>query len=942
MKREIFYFTEKKDGSVVRLSKVKSSSLGYPRIGEQREWKKALEQFWKGATEKEDFLKHMEELRLNHLKKQLDQGIDLVPVGDWSMYDHMLDTAVMFGLVPKRFDYTGGKVTLETYFDMARGSASAVACEMTKWFNTNYHYIVPELDQHTPFLSENRPLQFFKEAKQKLGITGKPVIIGPITFVKLAKGFKKAELAQMVHLFVPLYAQILKELEEAGAEWVQMDEPILCSTLTHEDIQLFKDVYGLLSEAVPGIKLILQTYFDSVEFFREVVSLPVHGIGLDFVHDDGRNLEALKKFGFPKDKTLAVGVIDGRNIWRADLEKCFRLLEEVSEYTENLIVQPASSLLHVPVTVKNEEELHPVLKNSLSFANEKLREIAILSDGLQNSREKAADEIAASSAANRTFADLPERKHQEVREKMANLQALNRERSAPFEVRHQAQEAAFKLPILPTTTIGSLPQTAEVRKERLKWRKDEITHEAYEQFIQAEIKKWISIQEDLGLDVLVHGEFERTDMVEYFGEKLGGFQFTKWGWVQSYGSRCVKPPIIYGDVFFKAPMTLKESVYAQSLTSKPVKGMLTGPITILNWSFVRNDLPRYAVANQIALALRKEIETLEEHGIRMIQVDEPALREGLPLKRKNWDSYLHAAVDAFKLATASVKNDTQIHTHMCYSNFKDIIEAIDALDADVISIETSRSHGELIGAFEESIYSKGIGLGIYDIHSPRVPSVEEMTRNIDRALKVLDPRLFWINPDCGLKTRGIAEATGALAVMVDAARQAREKLLAQWLEAETAENTHSTEVSKTVQTRLVLPPDTNHLQTIFGGKVLAYIDEIAALAAMKHANSAVVTASIDSVDFLSSAKVGDALSLEAYVTSTGRTSMEIYVKVTSTNLLTGESTLTTESFLTMVAVDESGKPVPVPKVIPLTDEEIRLHATAAARKEHRINRASIR
>ncbi|EWG12928.1 5-methyltetrahydropteroyltriglutamate--homocysteine S-methyltransferase [Cytobacillus firmus DS1] len=922
--------------------KTKSSSLGYPRIGEHREWKKALEQYWNGTADKETFLRQMEELRLNHLKNQLEQGIDLVPVGDWSMYDHVLDTAVMFGLVPARFAYGGGKVSLETYFDMARGNSSAVACEMTKWFNTNYHYIVPELDQTTPFLAENRPRELFKEAKQKLGIAGKSVILGPITFVKLAKGYKKSEFTQMVHLFVPLYAQVLKELQEAGAEWVQMDEPILCSTLSQEDIRLFKEVYGILSEAVPNIKLILQTYFDSVEFFEDVVSLPVHGIGLDFVHDGGSNLEALKGFGFPKDKVLAAGVIDGRNIWRADLAECFSLLEEISEYAENLIIQPSSSLLHVPVTVQNEDRLDAALKGSLSFADEKLREITILAKGVQNGKEKAAHKISESLAAIKKLADSHERHHPAVRKKMNNLNTVKMERSAPFEVRHQAQEAAFKLPILPTTTIGSLPQTHEVRKQRQKFRKGELTHEEYEQFIQAEIKKWIQIQEDLGLDVLVHGEFERTDMVEYFGEKLGGFQFTKLGWVQSYGSRCVKPPIIYGDVFFQAPMTLKESVYAQSLTSKPVKGMLTGPITILNWSFVRNDLPRFTVANQIALALRKEIETLEEHGIRMIQVDEPALREGLPLKRKNWDSYLHAAVDAFKLATASVKNETQIHTHMCYSNFKDIIEAIDALDADVISIETSRSHGELIGAFEESTYSKGIGLGIYDIHSPRVPSVEEMTRNIGRALQVLGPKLFWINPDCGLKTRGVTETTEALKVMVDAARLAREKLLAEWVEADQLEEAHSTDVSKTIQTRLVLPPDTNHLQTIFGGKVLSYIDEIAALAAMKHSNRVVVTASIDSVDFLSSATVGDALSLEAYVTSTGRTSMEVYVKVTSTNLLTGESKLTTESFLTMVAVDDKGKPVPVPKVMPLTDEEIRLHATAAARKEHRKNRASIR
>lgn len=761
------------------MSKVKSSNLGYPRIGEKREWKKALEQFWAGKLDKESFLKEMEEIRLTTLQKQKEKGIDIIPVGDFSLYDHVLDTAVMFGLVPNRFEYSGGNVSLETYFDIARGTKGAVASEMTKWFNTNYHYIVPELDTVVPSLVENRPLQFYREAKQKLNIDGKPVILGPVTFVKLSKGFRESNFTSVVNQFVPLYSEILQELENEGVEWVQMDEPILTTTISKEELNLVVDVYQKLNEAAPKLKVILQTYFDSIDDYETVISLPVKGIGLDFVHDQGQNLAALKKFGFPKDKVLAAGVIDGRNIWRADLNEKSSLLVEIEEVVSRnrLIVQGSSSLLHVPVTVRSEVTMDEVLKNALSFADEKLAEIVLLTKGVWDGKETIQEEIAVSSKAIQALNESSSRNNNQVRNAIHQLHTYRAERETPFKVRKQVQEEAYSLPLLPTTTIGSFPQTQEVRKQRLNWRKGELTDREYEEYIKAEIKKWIDIQEELGIDVFVHGEFERTDMVEYFGEKLAGFQFTKFGWVQSYGSRCVKPPLIYGDVSFQAPMTVEETVYAQSLTTKPVKGMLTGPITILNWSFVRDDIPRYDVANQIALALRKEVEILEENGIRMIQVDEPAIREGLPLKRKNWESYLNAAVYAFKLATSTVRNDTQIHTHMCYSNFKEIINAIEALDADVISIETSRSHGELINAFEDKTYDKGIGLGVYDIHSPRIPKLEEMTRNIDRALQVLDPKLFWINPDCGLKTRGMEESVAALEVMVKAAELAREKLL---------------------------------------------------------------------------------------------------------------------------------------------------------------------
>lgn len=760
------------------MSKVRSANLGYPRIGENREWKKALEKYWNGSLSKEELLAETEQLRLQFLQKQKKSGIDFIPVGDFSLYDHVLDTSVMFGIVPKRFTYNRGPVPLETYFAIARGTEGAIASEMTKWFNTNYHYIVPELEDAAPTLTENRPLAFYQEAKEKLGIDGKPVILGPITYLKLAKGYKEEAFASLLEQFVPLYIQVLKELAEAGANWVQIDEPILGTTLSKKDIAFVKQTYTEINQAVPQINILLQTYFETVTFYEEIVALPVQGIGLDFTVGD--TLSLFQTYGFPEDKVLAAGIIDGRNIWRTNLEEKFILLEHILLYIdkEQLIVQPSSSLLHVPVSKQLEEALNPVIKDALSFADEKLSEVVFLARGLQDGKTAIQKEIEESKHAVQVLNDSPYRNDKQTQENIRSLNDFKASRSLPFAKRIEKQQALFQLPLLPTTTIGSLPQTPEVRRTRLKWRKGEITEQAYEQFIEAETKKWIDIQEEIGLDVLVHGEFERTDMVEYFGEKLNGFEVTKNGWVQSYGSRCVKPPIIFGDVSFDKPMTVKESVYAQSLTKKPVKGMLTGPITILNWSFVRDDISRHEVANQIALALRKEIEVLEQNGIKMVQVDEPALREGLPLDQEKWRDYLDAAVYAFKLATSSVQDDTQIHTHMCYSDFEDIIEAISALDADVISIETSRSHGELISSFEDFTYDKDIGLGVYDIHSPRVPSKEELIQNIKRALQTISPKQFWINPDCGLKTRKEAETVAALKVMVAAAKEIREAQLA--------------------------------------------------------------------------------------------------------------------------------------------------------------------
>lgn len=757
---------------------MKSSNLGYPRIGRDREWKKALEAFWAGKLDEAAFHHELKGIRLGNLKAQQERGIEIIPVGDFSYYDQILDLTAMFGLVPARFGYKGGPVSLETYYAIARGNKDAAASSMTKWFNTNYHYIVPELESSLqPQLTGNRLVEAYREAKQELGIEGRPVLVGLYTYVKLSRGYAANELEGWINKLLPLYAQVLSELQAEGVQSVQIDEPILSTTLSAEELGHVERIYAELAKAVPNVKLFLQTYFESVDHYEAVVALPVAGIGLDFVHDGGRNLAAIEQFGFPQDKLLGAGIIDGRGIWKADLQAKLELLERLAGHVakDRILVQPSSSLLHVPVSTASEQKLEPVLCEALAFADEKLVELVLLAKGGNEGAAAIAAELEAAASSRSQLAQSASRDRKQVHERIAQLQAQPSARKGNVEQRKQAQQARWQLPLLPTTTIGSFPQTPEVRRARLKWRKGEWTQEQYEAFINEEIKGWIEQQEQLGIDVFVHGEFERTDMVEFFGEKLAGFAFTSYGWVQSYGSRCVKPPIIYGDVAFTAPMTVTETVYAQSLTQKPVKGMLTGPITILNWSFVRDDKSREEVAYQIALALREEVEALEAAGIGMIQVDEPALREGLPLKREQWAAYLHWAVLAFRLSTSTVADETQIHTHMCYSEFNDIIESISALDADVISIETSRSHGELIKSFEDYTYDKGIGLGVYDIHSPRLPSVEEIGTMIDRALRVLDPAQFWINPDCGLKTRKSEETVAALRNMVAATEKAREK-----------------------------------------------------------------------------------------------------------------------------------------------------------------------
>lgn len=740
---------------------VKVSNLGYPRLGENREWKKLIEFYWAGDILQEELRAQAKDLRLEFLKKQADAGLDFIPVGDFSLYDHILDLSVQFGVIPKRF--AKEEINLDLYFSIARGNKDNVASSMKKWFNTNYHYIVPEWSGVKPQLTNTRLLDLYLEAKEVVGDKAKPVITGPITYVALSS--EVGDFTVAVKKLLPLYKQVFVELVEAGATYIQVDEPIFVTDEGADLLEAAKDVYAYFAKEVPEAKLIFQTYFEALIDTKDLSELPVAAFGLDFVQGFNENLEAIEA-GYFANKEVFAGVVDGRNIWATDFVKTSALLEKIQANVKTLVVQPSCSLLHVPVTTKNETELEPVLKNGLTFADEKLQELKLLSQRLDGEESDAYkqhvvdfDALQAADFRNVT---------------LENLDDVATER-VDYKVRRQVQQEKLGLPILPTTTIGSFPQSPEVRRTRLAWKRGNISDVEYEDFIKSEIARWIQIQEDLDIDVLVHGEFERVDMVEFFGQKLAGFTTTKLGWVQSYGSRAVKPPIIYGDVKHIQPLTVQETVYAQSLTDRPVKGMLTGPITITNWSFERSDISRADLFNQIGLAIKDEIKLLEDAGIAIIQVDEAALREGLPLRKSKQQAYLDDAVHAFHVATSSVKEETQIHTHMCYSKFNEIIDSIRALDADVISIETSRSHGDVIESFETAVYPLGIGLGVYDIHSPRVPTKEEVIANIERPLRQLSLEQFWVNPDCGLKTRREPETVAALEVLVAAAKEVRAK-----------------------------------------------------------------------------------------------------------------------------------------------------------------------
>jgi len=755
-----------------------SANLGFPRIGVKRELKRAVERYWSGKVNLDELVSTAAELRRRHWRIQKEIGVDLIPSNDFSLYDHVLDTAAMVGAVPPRFGWNGAEVDIPVYFAVARGTAEAPAMEMTKWFDTNYHYIVPEFDARQVFhLSSNKPIDEFNEAKE-LGIITRPVLLGPVTFLMLGK-FAGAEgdTLTLLDSLLPVYEEVLGKLSAAGAQWIQIDEPVLALTLTSGAAPAFESAYERLGSAADNVKICLAAYFSDLKENAEIaLRLPVDCLHLDLVRGPEQLERLLGKM--PHGMSLSLGIVDGRNVWRSDLDRALEKVEAAADAlgTERVLVAPSCSLLHCPIDLEMETELDEELRGWLAFAKQKLEEIVILTRAVNEGRESVAAALAESRRWNELRAGSSRIHNPDVKRRLEAIDQQMMSRKSPYRKRREAQRAALGLPLLPSTTIGSYPQTAEVRKARAAYKKGALTREQYEEFLEQQIEKTIRFQEELGLDVLVHGEFERSDMVEYFGEQMEGIAFTKHGWVQSYGSRCVKPPIIFGDVSRPAPMTVRWSTYAQSKTERPMKGMLTGPVTILQWSFVRDDQPRRDTAYQIALALRDELADLEAAGIRIIQIDEPAFREGLPLRREEWDEYLQWAVNAFRIASSAAGDGTQIHTHMCYSEFNEFIKPIAALDADVISIEASRSNMELLDAFVKFDYPNEIGPGVYDIHSPRVPSVEGIERRLKKALEVLRPDQLWVNPDCGLKTRGWPEVKASLDNMVKAAKAVRKAI----------------------------------------------------------------------------------------------------------------------------------------------------------------------
>ncbi|MCG8479748.1 MAG: 5-methyltetrahydropteroyltriglutamate--homocysteine S-methyltransferase, partial [Spirochaetales bacterium] len=738
----------------------------------------AAERYWSGKIDREALMEAAAKVHRNNLAVQCDSRLDLIPAGDFTLYDHVLDTSELFGHLPRRAYDTreAGEAPLDTYFRAARGrSATGVpihAAEMTKWFDTNYHYLVPEFDRaDRPHLSADRYLRKVDEAVSIVGERAKPVLLGPASYLRLGKAKGDVDTAALLDRFVPLYAELLGVLGKRGVEWVQLDEPILALDIEERRRDLFVRAYDKLAAAGP--KILLTSYFGPAgDNLPLVARLPVAGYHVDAVRgaeDVERAVAAL-----PDEAVVSLGVIDGRNIWRANLSALADRLEPLHERLgDRLWLAPSCSLLHVPYDVALEESLDAEIAPWLAFAVQKLDELSILKRALNEGRDAVADELAESDRVVAARTASPLRNNGAVQARSAGITPEMTRRDSLYSVRVGKQREHFDLPPYPTTTIGSFPQTDEIRRARRAWRKGELDQEAYSEAMRGEVERVIREQEEIGLDVLVHGEAERTDMVEYFGQQLSGFAFTEYGWVQSYGSRCVKPPIIYGDVDRPGAMTVDWITYAASLTKKPVKGMLTGPITILQWSFVRDDQSREKTALQIALALRDEVRDLEGAGVGIIQVDEPAFREGLPLRSADHRSYLEWAIRAFRLATTGVRDETQIHTHMCYSEFNDIIDSIAALDADVITIETSRSDMELLEAFSDFEYPNEIGPGVYDIHSPNVPEVESMVALMERAARHVPRERLWVNPDCGLKTRKWDEVRPSLHNMVAAARRLR-------------------------------------------------------------------------------------------------------------------------------------------------------------------------
>jgi 5-methyltetrahydropteroyltriglutamate--homocysteine methyltransferase len=756
------------------------SSLGFPRIGPGRELKMALECFWSGKTDGQALLRDAAAMRATSWARQHAVGIAHIPSNDFSLYDHVLDTSAMVGAVPDLYGWRRGEISLDTYFAMARGTRGKAgsglpALEMTKWFDTNYHYVVPEFRRGQNFtLASTKAVDEFREAKAS-GFHTRPVLVGPVTYLLLGKSKDEAlEPLSLLPGLLPVYAEILKRLAAEGADWVQVDEPCLALDLSEAARNALRTAYEKLAAGAPSVKLLVTTYFGGLrDNLDTALHLPVAGLHLDLIRAPGQLDEVTAKA--PADFVLSLGLIDGRNVWRANLPALLDRIEPIVARlgADRLMIAPCCSLLHVPIDLALETGLDPDLKNWLAFAVQKLDELVTLGRAIDHGREAVKDALAASAAAAETSKLSPKIHNEAVKGRLAAITSDMMRRPADFPARRRTQQARLALPPFPTTTIGSFPQTDEVRRARAAHAKGTLSDAEYEAFLRREIAAAVRWQEEIGIDVLVHGEFERNDMVQYFGEQLAGFAFTKHGWVQSYGSRYVRPPIIFGDVSRPRPMTVAWSSYAQSLTKRSMKGMLTGPVTMLQWSFVRADIPREETCRQIALALRDEVADLEEAGISIIQIDEPAFREGLPLSKADWRAYLDWAVECFRLVSSGVANETQIHTHMCYSEFNDIIDSIGAMDADVISIETARSKMELLKAFTTYRYPNEIGPGVYDIHAPRCPPVEEMTALLAKAKERLAADQIWVNPDCGLKTRKWDEVRPALVNMVEAARRAR-------------------------------------------------------------------------------------------------------------------------------------------------------------------------
>lgn len=760
-----------------------TQNLGYPRIGSQRQLKKACEQYWAGKITLGELKEIARKIKEANWQTQLDAGIDLIPCNDFSFYDHVLDTSLMLGVIPRRYTPLLSKVTAnneyDLYFAMARGyqkdGLDITAMEMTKWLDTNYHYIVPEFTANQAFsLFNENVFGEYISAKKMLGQKAKPVLVGPVSYLLLGKekedGFERVDLIKKL---VPVYIEIINRLKQLGAEWIQLDEPCLALDLSKKEKEAFEFAYRAIANRVSGVKLLVATYFEALlDNTQLAVDLPVAALHIDLVRAPEQLDEVLTLS--PDNLQLSLGVVDGRNVWKNDYERSLNLINKAIEKlgTDRIIIAPSCSLLHSPIDLDGETSIEPEIKNWMAFAKQKLNEFCELKRIVEGNKELLeANKIAIESRR------ASQKVHKRVvKERVATLTQTSAARNSSFPVRQHIQRERFNLPALPTTTIGSFPQTDDIRQLRAKFKKRDLTLEQYEKQIEQATIDVIRWQEEIDLDVLVHGEFERNDMVEYFGEQLDGFLFTKNGWVQSYGSRCVKPPVIYGDVSRPKDMTVRWTKFAAAQTNKPMKGMLTGPVTILQWSFVRDDQSRETTTNQIAFAIHDEVLALEAAGIGIIQIDEAAIREGLPLRKAKHPDYLNWAVKAFRITASGVKDETQIHTHMCYSEFNNIIEHIAAMDADVITIETSRSQMELLQAFAKFKYPNEIGPGVYDIHSPRVPTTEEMASLLVKAAELLPVQHLWVNPDCGLKTRKWPETKAALINMVAAAKKAREEL----------------------------------------------------------------------------------------------------------------------------------------------------------------------